>query len=188
MRVQSFFPRLRWLPILVFAVALPAPVGACGFCLSLDGNPLALPHPRAIEIAVATRAAIETGRLNPKCLVPELTIFENGGEMMALSRVPAPLLVTAWARKCSCPKKSQAAWNVHFLFVDTEQSCGLTLRAGAVLFEARPSAHSDARVVTIRITFGALLTGTLSLQEAQKRGLVYLEGDARAASLLPGAE
>ena len=36
---------------------------ACGVCLSVQGNPLALPHPRAIEVAVATRNALDRGLL-----------------------------------------------------------------------------------------------------------------------------
>jgi hypothetical protein len=174
---------LRWSVVLVLAAIVPGPVLACGFCVSLNGNPLALPHPKAIEIAVATRAAIEKGQLNEKCLVPQATIFESGGGMIALYKVPAPLLVKAWARQCSGPKKSQATWNVHFLFIDTEEACGLSVRGGAVVFEAKPSMHSDARIVTTRTAFGALLTGALSWPEARKRGLVLLEGDAPAASI-----
>jgi hypothetical protein len=176
---QIILTRLRRPLILVFVTALPAPVLACGLCLSLNGNTLALPHPKAIEIAVATRAEIDKGQLNPKALVSANAIFESGAGMVALHKVPAPLLVKAWARNCSCPKKGQATWNVHFLFVDTEETCALILRAGAVLFEARPSAHSDARLVTTRTAFNALLVGSLSFPEARKRGLVYFEGEAR---------
>jgi hypothetical protein len=151
----------------------------------VNGNPLALPHPKAIEIALATRAAIESGQLKQKSLVPQETILEGGEGMLALHKVPAPLLVKAWARKCSGLKTGQATWNVHFLFIDTEEACGLSVRGGAVVFEPKPSMHSDARVVTTRAAFGALLFGALSSAEARKHSLVVLEGDRRAASLLP---
>ena len=175
---------LRWSLVVVLAAVVPAPALACGFCLSLTGDPLTLPHPKAIEIAVATRSAIEKGQLNEKRLFPQETVFESGSGLIALSKVPAPLLVKAWAKKCGCPRKGQAPWNVHFLFIDTDEACGLSLRGGAVVFEAKPSAHSDALVVTTRIAFAALLNGSLGLQEARQHGLVYLEGDACVAGVL----
>ncbi len=187
--MTSQFPvsGLRWAAVLALTAAVPAPAPACGFCVSLNGNPLVLPHPKAIEIAVSTRAAIEKGQLRENCLIPQATLFEGGG-MIALHKVPATLLVKAWARKCSSSGKSQANRSVHFLFIDTEEACGLTVRGGAVMFEARPSTHSDARVVTTRTAFGALLMGTLNPREACQRGLLLLEGDTRAAGLLPGWE
>ena len=188
MTVRSVFARLRWPPALVLVAVVPAPVLACGFCANLNGNPLALPHPKAIEIAVATRAAIEKDHLNPKRLVPNEVLFEGGWGTTALHKLPAPLLVKAWARKCRCPSKNGSPWNAQFVFIDTEETCGLTVRAGGVWFETGPFPHNDARLVTTRTTFGALFMGNLTLQEARERGLVYLEGDARAASLLPGAE
>jgi hypothetical protein len=172
--------------VLALTAVVPAPALACGFCVSLAGNPLALPHPKAIQIAVATRAALDRGRLPEKCQVPQETLFESGRGMIALHKVPAPLLVQAWARKCSCPKTGRAGWSVHFLFIDTEEACALSVRADTVLFEARPSPHSDARVVTTRAAFAAMLLGTLSSPEARRHGLLFLEGDARAVSLLPG--
>src|SRR5262245_23040518 len=36
---------------------------ACGICFSLNGDALALPHPQAIELAVATRSAMDRGVL-----------------------------------------------------------------------------------------------------------------------------
>ena len=186
MTVRSVFARLRWPPALVLVAVVPAPVLACGFCANLNGNPLALPHPKAIEIAVATRAAIEKGHLNPKRLVPNEVLFEGGWGTTALHKLPAPLLVKAWARKCNSPPKSQATWTVHFLFIDTEEACALSVRGGAIVFEARPNVQSDARVVTTRAAFGALLMGTLRSAEGRQRGLVYLEGDGGAVGLLPG--
>jgi hypothetical protein len=171
---------------LAISAAMPASALACGFCVSLNGNPLALPHPKAIEIAVAARAAIEKGDLNEQCLIPQEFVFESGRGLIALHKVPAPLLVKAWARKCNSPPKSQATWTVHFLFIDTEEACALSVRGGAIVFEARPNVQSDARVVTTRAAFGALLMGTLRSAEGRQRGLVYLEGDGGAVGLLPG--
>ena len=53
-----------------FAVAILASsflmvnsVWCCGFCSLFQGDPLSLPHPLAIEIAVATREALDQGIL-----------------------------------------------------------------------------------------------------------------------------
>jgi hypothetical protein len=171
---------------LALAAGWVDPMWACGFCYSLGGNPLALPHPRAIEIAVATRAAIEKGTLAERPLVPA-SLAHGGNGLVALHKIPAPVLVERWAARLPPQEARQKALSVHFLFIDTEQSCALTVRAGAVLFEGRPAPHSDARVVTTRAAFYALLSGRLSLREAVRRGVLCVEGDPGVTSVLPGA-
>jgi hypothetical protein len=159
---------------------------ACGFCFSLSGNPLALPHPRAIEIAVATRAAIDKGLPDDRRLIPSHPVLGGADGLIALHKVPAPLLVKCWAAKLPAGGKNDRPLSVHFLFIDTEQSCGLSVRGGAVLFESKSSPHSDARVVTTRATFYALLRGELNAKEAQRLGLLCVEGDQQATRFIPG--
>jgi hypothetical protein len=159
---------------------------ACGPCLSLTGNPLALPHPRAIEIAVATRAAIDRGLLAEKPLAPASLAHGGGNGLVALHKIPAPVLVERWAERLPPRQSGRQPLSVHFLFIDTEQSCALTLRGGAVLFETRSAGHSDARVVTTRPAFHALLTGRLTLAAAQGLGVLHLEGDRQAGRIALG--
>jgi hypothetical protein len=62
---------------------VPAFAQACGFCVSLNNNPLALPHPKAIKITAGARVAGEMGQLKEKCLVSPETLFAQvavGGE------------------------------------------------------------------------------------------------------------
>ncbi len=177
-----------WLPWLVAFVlaAAPGPALACGFCYSLGGNPLALPHPKAIEVAVATRAAIEKGLITERKLIRSDLLPESGRGFVALDKVPAHKLVQAWAAKLGRLERDCPPRVVHFLFIDTEQTCELIVRGGTVLFEAKPSSHSQARVVTTRAAFHALLDGALSQADARRLGLLLVEGDDGAAALVPG--
>ncbi len=182
--MRAFDPLPVALAVVLLAVSA-AP--ACGPCLRLTGNPLALPHPRAIEIAVATRAAIDKGLLDEKPLAPAALAHGGGNGLVALHKIPTPVLVERWAERFPPGQPSRQPLSVHFLFIDTEQSCALTLRGGAGLFEARPAGHSDARVVTTRSAFHALLTGRLTPAEARRLGVLHVEGDRRVWHAVPGA-
>src|SRR5271170_5085869 len=57
---------LAWI---VGAFVVCESASACGICFTLGNDGLALPHPKAIEIAVATRAALDKGLLR----VPEVS-------------------------------------------------------------------------------------------------------------------
>jgi hypothetical protein len=185
MRTRHTAARLAWIVAFVLAAA-PTYARACGFCYSLGGNPLALPHPKAIEVAVATRAAIEKGLITERNLIRGDTLIQGSSGFVALEKVPAPKLVQAWAAKLGRLEWDGPPLAVHFLFIDAEQTCELSVRGGTAFFEAKPSSHSDARVVTTRATFHTLLDGALSQAEARRLGLLLVEGDARAAALVPG--
>lgn len=185
MRARRPATRLTWLVAFVLAAA-PTPAQACNFCYTLGGNPLALPHPKAIEVAVATRAAIEKGLITERKLIRDDTLAQGSSGFVALDKVPAPKLVQAWAAKLRRMERDGPTLTVHFLFIDTEQTCELIVRGGTVIFESKPSSHSDARVVTTRAAFHALLDGSLSQAEARRLGLLLVEGNNRAVALVPG--
>lgn len=177
--------RLSWFVAFVLATG-PAPARGCGSCYSLGGNPLALPHPKAIEVAVATRAAIEKGLITERKVILGDTLAQGNRGFIALDKVPASKLVQAWAAKLGQMERDGPPLAIHFLFIDTEQTCELIVRGGTAHFEAKPSSHSDARVVTTRAAFHALLVGGLSQSDAQRLGVLLIEGDTRAASLIRG--
>jgi hypothetical protein len=171
---------------LVLSAAVTAPALACTTCSRLIGNSLALPHPKAIEIAVATRAAIEKGLLSDRSFIPRAMLPEGGEGVVALRKVSGPRLVEAWAAQLERSNPEIERLAVHFLFIDTEQSCGLMIRGEAIVFDRQPLFHADARVVTTRATFHALVDGALGVYEAQRLGLLLVEGDSRAADLIAG--
>src|SRR5262245_22535840 len=102
-------------------VALPLVSTACDTCNPLRSNALALPHPRAIELAVATRAATVKGLLSDHPVVPRATLSTGGTGLVALHKVPAPLLVESWVTQLAESMPQREAIAVHFLFIDTEQ-------------------------------------------------------------------
>jgi hypothetical protein len=171
-----------WITAVAF-LATPGSADACGYCLSLNGNCLALPHPRAIEIAVATRAALDQGRLKEKPWVSRALCQGEGTGLIALDRVSPPQLVQAWSAKLKVACKDDS-FSVHFLFIDTEHACGLLVRNGAILYDARPTTACDGRVVTTRAAFYALIAGEMDLDEAQRLGLVRVEGSKEATRFI----
>ena len=157
-----------------------------GTGLRAEARRLGLTRLRLIEIAVATRTALDRGLLAERPLAPAALAHGGGNGLVALHKIPAPVLVERWAERFPPGPPSRQPLSVHFLFIDTEQSCALTLRGGAVLFEARPAGPSDARVVTTRPAFHALLTGRLTLAAAQGLGVLHLEGDRQAGRIALG--
>jgi hypothetical protein len=138
------------------------------------------------EVAVATRAAIEKGLISDRKLIRGDTLSEGGRGFVALNKIASPKLVQAWSAKLGRLERNGPPLAVHFLFIDTEQTCELIARGGTVIFEAKPSSDCAARVITTRAAFHALLDGSLSQTEAKRLGLLIIEGDTRAAALVPG--
>jgi hypothetical protein len=172
--------------VLLCLVGLVEPVHGCGFCIALQGNALALPHPKAIEIAQATRAALDRGVLKENPLVASSLWREGGQGMTALERVPPPELVKAWAAKIQPKPRDSPALNMTFVFIDTEQTCGVVFRGGAVVYDSRPLGTCDTRVVTTRAAFYAIVAGELGVADAERLGVLCVEGEKRAADLLDG--
>lgn len=177
------FPPLPWVAAIAI-VGVAASVYACGSCYNLGGNPLALPHPQAIEIALATRKAIESNLLSDRPMISRAALPEGGSGEVSLQKVVAPSLVEAWAARLSESDLPGSPTAIHFLFIDTEQSCGVLVRDGAVIFARQPSFFADTHVITTRSAFHALTSGTLSAAEAQRLGMLVLEGDAAGANVL----
>jgi hypothetical protein len=166
--------------------AVPSPALACGTCSRLNANALELPHPKAIEIAVATRAAIEKGSLSDRTYVPRAALLDGGDGFIALHKVSAPQLVEAWSERLARSKTKSGPLTVHFLFIDTEQSCALIVRHGTVIYDSKPPSFADSHIVTTRIAFYALLDGAISVSKTQRLGLLLVEGDPQATAVVPG--
>jgi hypothetical protein len=172
---------LLGLPCLGLLVMIsPPPSQGCAVCMSLN-NPLALPHPKAIEIAIATRAAVDKGLLLGEQLIPAATVLPNGTGFIALKRVPAGQLVKSWMAGLKPGGQRSDPLIVHFLFVDTEEACGVEFRSGVAQYQSKLSTHSDTRLVTTKIAFHAILTGKLTAAQAKELGLMCVEGSAQNA-------
>ena len=187
MRQSDSGPPRSLIPLLLVLVLVTASESqACGVCGSIDGEALSLPHPRAIEIAVATRAAVEKGLFSDRPDIPRASVSSGSRGLISLDKVPGPLLVKCWAARINLPKPEVQPVAAHFVFIDTQQSCGLMVRSGTAVFESKPSFHADALIVTTRAAFQALVDGAITVAEAQQSGLLLIEGDAATSALLPG--
>jgi hypothetical protein len=173
--------RWCWAAVLpaVVCLVLAAPMKgqACGWCVQLTG--FTVSHPRSVEIALATRAAIEKGLLlDETALISARTMFGEGNGLIALKKVCARRLVEAWTERCHFADSAEAV-TVHFLFIASREACGIEIRRGAVLFQATPSERRDMRVITTKETMGALLAGRLSWSRARELGLLVVDGKCK---------
>jgi hypothetical protein len=146
---------------------------ACTFCNNLGSNPLGLAHPKAIEVAVATRKAMDSG------------LLDSGS--VAQRKKSGPLLVEEWSTRLDRQGLDRTI-AVRFVFIDTEESCGILVRGGRVLFDPQPTFHADSQVVTTRPAFEALLGNQLKVSKAQQLGLLLIEGDSQAVAIVPGQQ
>jgi hypothetical protein len=163
------------LAIVFFALAIPRKGHACGFCVNLKG--FTLSHPRSIEIAVATRGAIEKGILvNDRAWISTEKVLGEGNSQIALRKVPASRLVEAWAKRHGFADRGGPV-TVHFLFIASREACGIEIRKGVVHLQTKPSQRCDLRVVTTKQAMAAILEGRMSLSEARRWGLLVVEGD-----------
>jgi hypothetical protein len=182
MRKKSRWRCAALLLAMVFlALATPRKGHSCGWCVNLTG--FTLGHPRSVEIALATRAAIEKGILRSEAAwISTKAMLGEGNELIALKRVSGRRLVDAWTKSrdfagCAGPL------TVHFLFISSRETCGFEVRKGVVLFQERPTGRSDVRVVTTKETMAAILEGRLSVSEARQLGLLVVEGDGQTLPL-----
>jgi hypothetical protein len=182
MRPKNWWRRAAWpLAIVLVALATPREGRPCGWCVNLTG--FTLSHPRSIEIALATRLAIEKGILHDEAaLVSTKAMFGEGNGLIALRKVPARRLVEAWTKRHAFANSARPV-SVHFLFVASREACGIEIRQGVVLFQATPSDRCDVRVITTKEAMGAILAGRISLSKARKLGLLVVEGERNTLPL-----
>jgi hypothetical protein len=167
---------IAWLAAL--GLAAPSPTLACGFCFSLSGNPLALPHPRAIEIAVATRAALDRGLIRQR--LPEPATGAGWDRRQERSGVP---LMKAWVEGGHAAKAFSARepFTLHIVLVDTSEGYAAHLRSGRAEFEPQPGSPADVVVVTTRPALCAILANQINLDDAVAAGVLVVERPRKLA-------
>jgi hypothetical protein len=157
----------------------------CGVCNRLLGDSLSLPHPKAIEIAVATRAALDKGILREEA--PEPPWLRGPGIGWDHRRkLSGAYLIKTWTEKADAPRAPprQAPFCLHFVLIDTSETCAVHFRADAMLFEAKKCTRGDAVLATTCAALQAILTGEMPLPDAIEKGLVVIEGRRDLAGVL----
>lgn len=64
---------------------------------------------------------------------------------------------------------------LHFLFIDTHETCAMEIHQGVAVLQRELSSESDLTIVMIRTTFRALLEERIDMPEARERGLLVVE-------------
>jgi hypothetical protein len=183
MRNGNVNPTSFWVSLLALLSTLSATAFACPVCFTLN-DPFALPHPRAIEVAVATRAAVEAKTLRANPLVRADRAMLAGNGWLALQKVPASSLIARSINGKRFADISPKPSAVHFLFIDSGEACGLHVRGGVATLQPNLSSYSDGQIVLTKSTYYALSSGRLSLSQAKKKGLVLVEGKAWVETFL----
>jgi hypothetical protein len=109
-------------------------------------------------------------------------MFGEGNGLIALRKVPARRLVEAWTKSHDFATSARPV-TVHFLFIASREACGIEIRKGVVLFQAKPTDRCDVRVITTKEAMAAILAGRISLSEARKLGLLVMEGEGNTLPL-----
>jgi hypothetical protein len=167
----------RFLALLVGLLALSPQADGCEVCFSFQGNPLSLPHPRAIEIAVATRAALDKGLLGEQAASSAPSSAPSGGWNNREARSAAGVLQdrcevvhleTAW--------RGHAPFSLHVVLIDTSETLELHVRGGQATLERQPRGAGDAVIATAYPGLQAIVAGRLAFDDAVRCGLVAVDG------------
>jgi hypothetical protein len=159
----------RSMAIVGTALLIATGVDACGVCGCFKGNPLGLPHSRAIEIAVATRAALDAGLLSEASGSGPTTRWNRGEKPSARKSIERLV-------ECLRTREDADSLTIHVLLVDTEESCLIHVRSGGVAVEFG-GRRADAVLATTVVGLQGLIDGRLSCDEAIQRAIVVIDGD-----------
>lgn len=158
--------------LVMMALSLEAGAAlACGVCYSVKGDSFELPHPRAIEVAVATRAALDRGALT----VPQLDSWNSRQKSLGLD----PLRSWAEGRRFG-----SEGFSLHVVLVDMSESTAIVVRGGRAILHAQFEDAGDCTLVTSSVALRAILSGDLSLDLASRTKLAVIEGKREHARCL----
>jgi hypothetical protein len=166
------------LAVLAASMLLVPQARGCGVCTAFLGNGLALPHPRAVEIAVATRAAFDKGLLRERAPAPPWACGPARG-WHDRQKPSGVRLLKAWTEKAGASKRPlrHGPCVLHVVLVDTSETCAVHFRGGIIFFERINAEPGNTVVATTCATLQALLSGEMRVETATRAGLVVIEGD-----------
>lgn len=140
---------------------------ACGICPGLSGNPLTLTHPRAIEIAIATRAALDRGAIR---------VASPGAGWNNRESSTGIDIAKSWLSQSDFAKHFPSTPStIHIVLVDTSHTVVAHQRGGEWLYDPLSTASADRIVATTATSLRALRDGELKIAEAEKLGLLLIE-------------
>jgi hypothetical protein len=153
------------------AFAICESASACGICFTLGNDGLALPHPKAIEIAVATRVALDKGliRLPPGS--------QSGWNLR--EKLQGPALMDRWSEKVKAlpTQKRGETVSFHVVLIDSCEAFVVHVRGGTMVCVPGKMERGQTGLATTSITLAALLDGRLEWAQAVKLRLLQVEGN-----------
>lgn len=153
-------------------------VSACVSC-SLPSDVLSPSHPKSFEIALATRAAIEAGYLQPTA---EEVREREGRTPIGLQQAASPVLLRQWLSRITF--KPEDTRVIHFLLIDIKERHGVAVEKGSFRIQETPSAESGAMIVMTRHALHAIANSQLDFKRSVELGIVVVEGELPSTLLL----
>lgn len=145
---------------------------ACDFCRPLPGNPFESEHLAAIEVAMATQVAAESGQID---LNPSLskTVGIDRQRDVRLAEISPRELVRLWIQTRPAKQHRALRNTVKLIFIDVDYTCLLDIRLGEILEGDPAIGPANIRLVTTQAGFCNLLeTG---IESSTERQLVAIE-------------
>lgn len=164
----------------ILALALSAPwtsiatTWGCDVCIRMPQIPFEGDHLAAIEVAMATREAADRGDID---LNAPVTADLSASRYLSvrLSKITPQRMVQMWSRTGPAKKCDDLRFTIDIVFVDTEQTCHLDVRAGEVLIDVPRMGPADIRLFTTRAGFQSLFLH--GLDSCEQQTLAKLESD-----------
>jgi hypothetical protein len=132
---------------------------------------LKISHPKALRVAMATRAALDQGLIAP---LPEGDEVRRDA-LLALSRTSKEL--TAYADQAGLEGPTYSV-----LFLRSGLWLRFNSRMGSAVYHAPPAALGETALVLNESAYAALLAGRLSVQTAVEQGVLAVGGTHSAAA------
>ena len=159
---------------ILIAVMTVNQVTACDFCVQAPRVPFALDDLAAINVAIATQAAVAQGLLD---LNPTLRLAAEADHrrVVHVASMTSRQLVHEWMRTAPARNHRSLRSRVELAFIDVDEACWLDVRLGVVSPGDSSNGPADVRLLTTRAGFCRVIE--LGLASCEHQELVAVEAD-----------
>ena len=163
----------------MIAALASAPATACDICLRAPRVPFKIDCIAALEVAIATREAIEGGDIEPNPILNESMSPDRHGRLHLMD-VSKQQLVQRWIHSRAAQKHSSSRVTVDVLFAESGATYRIDFRCGRAILAADRDWPADVRLVTSKAGFYQLLDRGLEFSTERRLVHVELEADETA--------
>ena len=166
---------------LVFGALASRPLTACDVCLRAPRAPFKIDCIAALEVAIATREAIDGGNIDSNPLLDESMSLDRHGRLH-LGDISEQQLVQRWIHSRAAQKHSASRVTVDILFVESGATYRIDFRCGRAIVAVDRDGPADARLVTSKTGFYQLLFRGLEFSSEHRLVHVELEAEETATA------